>query len=55
MGSVYWQLLKKLEANQFNVFGERPVRVHKAQKLFLIFRAWVRFVGNSNTPNYGTP
>jgi 15-cis-phytoene synthase len=55
MGSVYWQLLKQLEANQFNVFGDRPVRVHKAQKLFLIFRSWLRFVGNSNTPNYGTP
>jgi phytoene synthase len=55
MGSVYWQLLKKLEANQFNVFGDRPVRVHKAQKLVLIFRAWLRFVGNAKTPNYGVP
>jgi 15-cis-phytoene synthase len=55
MGSVYWQLLKKLEANQFNVFGEKPVRIHKAQKLALIFRAWLRFVGNSQTPNYGSP
>jgi phytoene synthase len=55
MGSVYWQLLKKLEVNQFNVFGEKPVRIHKAQKLVLIFRAWLRFVGNSQTPNYGTP
>lgn len=55
MGSVYWQLLKKLEANQFNVFGERPVRISKPHKLVLIFRAWLRFVGNSQTPNYGTP
>ena len=55
MGSVYWQLLKKLEANQFNVFGEKPVRIHKPQKLVLIFRAWLRFVCNSQTPNYGTP
>jgi phytoene synthase len=55
MGSVYWQLLKKLEANQFNVFGEKPVRVHKSQKLALIFRAWLRLVSNSKTPNYGTP
>jgi phytoene synthase len=54
MGSVYWQLLKKLEANKFNVFGEKPVRIHKAQKLVLVFRAWLRFVGNSQTPNYGT-
>jgi phytoene synthase len=55
MGSVYWQLLKKLEANQFNVFGENPVRLRKPQKLALIFRAWLRFVSNSKTPNYGTP
>ena len=54
MGSVYWQLLKKLEANRFNVFGERPVRICKAQKLVLIFRSWLRFVCNSQTPNYGT-
>ena len=54
MGSVYWQLLKKLEANQFNVFGERPVRISKPRKLVLIFRAWLRFVCNSQTPNYGT-
>jgi 15-cis-phytoene synthase len=55
MGSVYWQLLKKLEANQFNVFGAQPVRIHKPQKLALIFRAWRRFVCNSKPPNYGTP
>jgi phytoene synthase len=55
MGSVYWQLLKKLEANQFNVFGAQPIRISKPQKLALIFRAWLRFACNSKTPNYGTP
>jgi phytoene synthase len=55
MGSVYWQLLKKLEANQFNVFGAQAVRISKPQKLALIFRAWLRFACNSKTPNYGTP
>ena len=55
MGSVYWQLLKKLEAKQFNVFGERPVRIYKARKLALIFRSWLRYVCNSRTPNYGLP
>jgi 15-cis-phytoene synthase len=54
MGAVYWQLLNKLEAGQFNVFGDEPVRLHKAQKLVLIFRAWLRFVSNSKTANYGT-
>jgi phytoene synthase len=55
MGSVYWQLLKKLEASEFNVFGESPIRLHKSQKLVLIFRSWLRFVRNSKTPNYGAP
>ena len=55
MGSVYWQLLKKLEASQFNVFGEERIRLHKAQKLVLIFRSWLRYVGHSQAPNYGTP
>ena len=55
MGSVYWQLLNKLEANGFNVFVEQPIRLPKAQKLVLIFSAWLRFVGNSQTPNYGPP
>jgi 15-cis-phytoene synthase len=53
MGAVYWQLLKKLERNQFNVFGEWPIRINRAEKLILIFRAWLRFVSNSKTPNYG--
>jgi phytoene synthase len=55
MGSIYWLLLKKLEASQFNVFGDQPVRLHKSQKLVLIFRAWLRFVCNSKAPNYGAP
>ena len=55
MGAVYWQLLKKLEAKQFNVFGKPSIRVSKPQKLALIFRSWLRYVCNSRAPNYGTP
>jgi phytoene synthase len=55
MGAVYWQLLKKLEAGQFNVFGDAPVRIHKAQKLALIVRAWLRLLRDSRVPGYGTP
>ena len=33
MGSVYWQLLKKLERAKFNVFGPRPMKLSKPQKL----------------------
>ena len=55
MGSVYWRLLRKLEGKQFNVFGDKPTRLGKAQKLGLILRTWVRFVSGAMTPNYGTP
>jgi phytoene synthase len=54
MGSVYWQLLRKLERQQFNVFGSQPVRISRPQKLLLILRAWLRFTFNATSPNYGT-
>jgi phytoene synthase len=55
MGSVYWRLLQKLEAQQFNVFDPTPTRVSKVQKLFLIFRTWYRLSTGALVPNYGTP
>jgi phytoene synthase len=55
MGSIYWQLLQKLERRQFNVFGPQPVRIHRPQKLLLILRSWLRFTFNATSPNYGTP
>ena len=55
MGSVYWQLLLKLEASQFNVFRTERVRICKARKLGLIFRSWLRYACHSKAPNYGTP
>jgi len=55
MGSVYWQLLQKLERQQFNVFSPQPVRITRPQKLILIFSAWLRFISGSKTANYGTP
>jgi phytoene synthase len=53
MGSVYWQLLQKLEANRFNVFGAQPVRLSKPHKLALIFKSWVRYGLGSTTSSYG--
>jgi len=53
MGSVYWRLLRKLEGQQFNVFGPRPTRLNKGQKLLLIFRAWYRFASGAMSPSYG--
>ncbi|HXT12688.1 MAG TPA: presqualene diphosphate synthase HpnD [Candidatus Angelobacter sp.] len=54
MGSVYWRLLRKLEHEQFNVFGPTPPRLSKGQKLFLIFRSWCRFVSGATSPSYGS-
>lgn len=55
MGSVYWQLLRKLERQGFDVFGVRPTRLSKAQKLLLIVRTWYQVFSGSLVPNYGTP
>ncbi len=55
MGSVYWRLLEKLEAQEFNVFGPEPTRVSKGQKLLLILRTWLRIASGNVVPNYGTP
>ena len=54
MGSVYWRLLRKLEGRQFDVFGAKPMRLGRAQKLGLILRTWLRLVSGAVTPNYGT-
>jgi phytoene synthase len=55
MGSVYWRLLEKLKAREFNVFGPEPTRVSKGQKILLIFRTWLRLASGNFVPNYGTP
>ena len=55
MGSVYWRLFRKLEANRFDVFGPNPTRLSKGHKLLLIFLSWLRTSLGTLTPNYGTP
>ncbi|MGB7746096.1 MAG: presqualene diphosphate synthase HpnD [Verrucomicrobiia bacterium] len=55
MGSVYWRLLQKLEANRFNVFGAQPLKLSKPHKLALIFQSWLRFIFGATASNYGTP
>src|SRR6266513_1624542 len=39
MGSVYWRLLRKLELQEFDVFGPHLTCLSKSQKLILIFRS----------------
>jgi phytoene synthase len=53
MGSVYWRLLQKLEAEKFNVFGEARLKLGRPQKLALIFQSWFRHATGSTAPNYG--
>jgi phytoene synthase len=53
MGSVYWGLLRKLEARRFNVFDHEETRLNKAQKAFLILRTWYRASTGALVPNYG--
>ncbi|MGO8766709.1 MAG: presqualene diphosphate synthase HpnD [Limisphaerales bacterium] len=55
MGAVYWRLLKKLEREKFNVFGEQPLKLSRPQKLTLIFQSWLRFVSGAASSDYGTP
>lgn len=55
MGSVYWRLLRKLERRQYDVFGPKPTRLNKGQKILLILRAGLRVASGGMSPNYGTP
>jgi len=55
MGSVYWQLLQKLERGRFDVFGPQPLKLSKPHKLALVFKSWLRYAAGINSPNYGTP
>jgi phytoene synthase len=54
MGSVYWQLLQKLERGKFNVFAAQPLKLSKPHKLALIFRSWLRFATGAHQSDYGT-
>jgi phytoene synthase len=55
MGSVYWQMLQKLERGKFDVFGAQPLKLSKPHKLALIFGSWIRFATGSTASSYGQP
>jgi hypothetical protein len=55
MGSVYWQLLQKLERGKFDVFGPQPLKLSKPHKLVLVFQSWLRFAVRAKSSIYGTP
>jgi phytoene synthase len=53
MGSVYWQLLQKLELGKFNVFGPQALKLGNPHKLALILQSWLRHATGSTRPSYG--
>lgn len=53
MGSVYWQLLKKLHRQKFDVFGPAPVRLNRLTKIRLILRSWLRHAFHNPQSDYG--
>jgi len=53
MGGVYWQLLQKIEARDYDVLAGPPIRLSKPHKFALILRAWARSLLGSARPNYG--
>jgi len=55
MGAVYWRLLRNMEGQKFNVFGQEPTRLSRGQKLLLILRTRCRLVSGAMSSNYGTP
>ena len=55
MGTVYWQLLLKLEAHQFNVFGAQRISLSKARKISLVLNSWLGHLAGAGHSPYGTP
>lgn len=53
MAAVYWRLLGKLERQRFDVFGPKPTRLSRGQKLGLILGAWWRHFSGAMAPSYG--
>jgi phytoene synthase len=52
MGAVYWRLLRRLEARNFNVFTPRTVRLSKPHKLALVLRAVWRHWWRATNSDY---
>lgn len=53
MGSVYWNLLRKIEKKGYAVLADRPLRLNRFQKLSLILLAWLRVKTGLPLATYG--
>jgi len=49
-GSVYWRCLRKLERQEFDVFGPQPTPVEQGQKILLILRTGLRVFSGAVAP-----
>jgi 15-cis-phytoene synthase len=54
MGAVYWRLLRRLEARNFDVFTPRTVRLSKPHKFALVLRAVWRHLWRTADSDYAT-
>lgn len=41
MDAIYYRLLEKIELNEFNVFGEKKIKVRTSHKLWIAFKLWL--------------
>jgi len=53
MGAVYWRLFRKLEQQDFDVFGPNRIRLSKPHKFALIIRSWFRHRNGRGISDYG--
>ncbi len=53
MGMVYWNLLLKLEDENFPVLDPKPTKLSKPRKLALVLNTWLRHLVGMNASSYG--
>lgn len=58
MDAIYYRLLEKIELNEFNVFGDRKIRVRTSHKLWIAMKLWLvtrALTNRRSTRNQDTP
>lgn len=53
MGTVYWNLLRKLEVENFPVLDPLPTKLSKPRKVLLVLHTWICHLIGNRTPRYG--
>ncbi|MCE2504550.1 MAG: presqualene diphosphate synthase HpnD [Chlorobi bacterium] len=53
MDAIYYRLLEKIELNEFNVYGQKKIRVRTPHKLWIALKIWlIMRVLTNRTSNY---